>query len=214
MSKFDELSKKFIELSKEVGIQITVDDLKKYIEKNYSDNENNKMSDVELEMVAGGKSANDVRDDMEPVVNTLDWIKKIHVHCFTVDSKISTPNGDKVISEIKIGEEVFSLDAQNKKIIGKVTKIRPIVDEEIYKVEFSNGKIWFTTATQWFYYGNDDYACAIDSQGKSAITEDGTTVSVAKVTKTGEVKKVYDFIIDGLNIFFVEGSATEGYSFD
>lgn len=140
MSKFDELSKKFIELSKEVGIQITVDDLKKYIEKNYSDNENNKMSDVELEMVAGGKSANDVRDDMEPVVNTLDWIKKIHVHCFTVDSKISTPNGDKVISEIKIGEEVFSLDAQNKKLSAKLQKFARLSMKKFTKSNFLTEK--------------------------------------------------------------------------
>ncbi len=78
---------------------------------------------------------------------------------------ISTPNG--------------------KKIISKVIEILPIIDEKIYKVEFSNGKIWFTTESQWFYCGNDDQACAIDSQGKFAITEDRATANVVKVENTG-----------------------------
>lgn len=208
----DEDIQKVIALAKTVDVEITADEIKNFIKLQEKNPET--LTDAELEMVAGGKSAKDVQEDLETVVDTLDWAKNIHTHCFTADSKISTPNGDKFISEIKIGDEVFSLDAQNKKVVGKVTEVRPIADEKIYKVEFSNGKIWFTTATQYFYCGNDDYACAIDSQGKFAITEDGTTADVVKVEDTGEIKKVYDFIVDGLNIFFVEGIAAEGYSVD
>lgn len=65
-----------------------------------------------------------------------------------------------------------------------------------------------------FYCCNDDYACAIDSQGKSALTEYGAAATVAKVTETGEIKKVYDFIVEGVNVFFVEGLAVAGYSVD
>ena len=87
-------------------------------------------------------------------------------------------------------------------------------ENEIVKVEFSNGKIWFTTATQWFYCGNDDYACVLEDKGKSAITEENAKATVVKVTKTGEIQKVYDFIVEGVNVFFVEGIAAEGYSVD
>ena len=62
-----------------------------------------------------------------------------------------------------------------------------------------------------FYCCNDDYACAIDSQGKS---EYGAAAIVVKVTETGEIKKVYDFIVEGVNVFFVEGLAVAGYSVD
>lgn len=214
----DEDIQKVIALAKTVDVELTAEEIENYLESLTAESE--KLTDNELEMVAGGKkksakeTAQDIRDNLEPVVNTLDWLKKLHVHCFAADSKISTPNGAKVISEIKVGDEVFSLDAQNKKVVGKVIEVRPIADEEIYKVEFSNGATWLTTSSQYFYCGNDDYACAIDSKGKAALTEDGATATVAKVTKTGEVKKVYDFIVDGVNVFFVEGIASEGYSED
>ena len=208
----DEDIQKVSALAKTVDVELTAEEIENYLESLTAESE--KLTDDELEMVAGGKSAKDVRDDLAPVVKTLEWAKKIHVHCFAADSKISTPNGAKVISEIKVDDEVFSLDAQNKKVVGKVIEVRPIADEEIYKVEFSNGATWLTTSSQYFYCGNDDYACAIDSKGKAALTEDGATATVAKVTKTGEVKKVYDFIVDGVNVFFVEGIASEGYSED
>lgn len=202
---------KIITLAKEVDVEITADDIKNYIK--LLDKESEKLSDDELEMVAGGKDKSDA-DDAHTIAEFSKWVKKIHIHCFTADSKISTPSGPKAISAIKVGDEVFSVDSQNKKVVGKVTEVRPVADEEIYKVEFSNGATWFTTSSQWFYCGNDDYACAIDSNGKAAISEDGKTATVVNVTKTGEVQKVYDFIVDGVNVFFVDGIATEGYSED
>jgi len=198
----DEQINKLLDLAKEVGVELTAKDIKNYL--SIQDNDSEKMTEEELEMVAGGG----------------DKPKRSRLRaCFVENSKISTPSGAKFISEIKVGDEVFSLDAQNKKCVAKVIEVRPVVKEKIYKVEFSNGAIWNTTATQWFYcgrvYGNDDdYACAIDSKGKAALTEDGEKATVVKVENTGEVKKVYDFITDGINIFFVNGVAAEGYSID
>lgn len=208
----DEQCQKVVELAKEVGVTLTVDEIKNYIELHEKDSET--LTEDELEMVAGGKDKKSSADDAKRIADFLKWGKDIHLHCFTADSKISTPSGVKVIGDIKVGDEVISVDAQDKKVVSKVTEVRPVFDEEIYKVEFSNGATWFTTATQWFYCGNDDYACTIDSKGKAAITEDGATATVVNVTKTGEVKKVYDFIVDGVNVFFVEGVAAEGYSID
>ncbi len=42
----------------------------------------------------------------------------------------------------------------------------------------------------------------------------GAAATVVKVTETGEIKKVYDFIVEGVNVFFVEGLAVAGYSVD
>ena len=208
----DEQFQKVLSLAKEVGVEISVEDIKAYHELHENDAET--LTEDELETVAGGE---DKSDPVQIAVEVGKWLlEKIFTTrgCFIADSKISTPSGDKVISDIKVGDEVISVDAQNKTVISKVSEVRPIIDEEIYKVEFSNGKIWFTTSSQWFYCGNDDYARAIDSKGKAALTEDGATATVVNVTKTGEIKKVYDFIVDGVNVFFVEGVATEGYSID
>ena len=134
--------------------------------------------------------------------------------CFIGESKISTPNGEKFISEIKIGDEIISLDSKNNKVVSKVIEVRPVAEQEIVKVEFGNGKIWYTTESQWFYCGNDDYACVIDDKGKAAITEDDAKTTIIKAEKTGKIQKVYDFVVEGLNVFFVEGIASEGYSED
>lgn len=132
--------------------------------------------------------------------------------CFVGETKISTPNGEKFIKDIKIGDEVISLDAENNKVVSKVIEVIPVHYSEIVKVEFSNGKVWKTTESQWFYCGNDDYACVLDDQGKAAITEDGATATVIKAERTGKIKRVYDFVVENLNVFFVEGIASEGYS--
>ena len=218
----NEQIQRLIELAKEAGVEISAEDIENYIDAQENNSEN--LTEEELDMVAAGTRilSNDINnaDGVFTVIDNIDFPTSYGYRaCFMGDSKISTPAGAKVIRNIKVGDEVYSLDAQNNKIVAKVIEVRPVFDEEIVKIEFSNGAIWYTTATQWFYcgrfYGNDDdYACAIDSKGKAALTENGEKVTVVKAEKTGEIKKVYDFITDGLNLFFVEGIAAEGYSID
>ena len=130
----DEHCQKVVELAKEVGVEISVEDIKNYLDLHEKDAEI--LTDAELEMVAGGKS--DKSDPVETAGEVGKWIeekglKKLHTGCFTADSKVSTPSGDKVISDIKVGDEVISVDAQNKKVVSKVTEVRPAVNEEIYR---------------------------------------------------------------------------------
>ena len=230
---------KLHDLSQAVGVEITVEDLKQYVEEfSNADNETAKLTYDELEQVAGGAGGEndrgvdkdrigeytkkcmedaeelkkDIRVKEDLVINEGPVTEPVtYGKCFAADSKISTPSGTRIISDIKVGDEVISLDVQNNKVVSKVIEVRPVADEEIYKVEFSNGATWFTTATQWFYCGDDDYACAIDSKGKAALTEDGASATVIKFEKTGDTQKVYDFIVDGVNVFFVEGIAAQGY---
>ena len=235
LQQLDELVRKLHDLSQAVGVEITVEDLKQYVEEfSNADNETAKLTYDELEQVAGGeggqvdKDANDeytkkCMEDAEELKKDISAKEDLVINegpvtepvtygkCFAADSKISTPSGTRIISDIKVGDEVISLDVQNNKVVSKVIEVRPVADEEIYKVEFSNGATWFTTATQWFYCGDDDYACAIDSKGKAALTEDGASATVIKFEKTGNTQKVYDFIVDGVNVFFVEGIAAQGY---
>jgi len=81
-------------------------------------------------------------------------------------------------------------------------------------VIFSDGTKWLTTETQWFYCGGDDYACIMNSGDKRALLEAGGSASVEKITVTERVERVYDFVIEGLNVMFINGVAAEGYSED
>ena len=190
-----------VELAKEVGIELSAADIRDYIETVNNDSEI--LTDDQLDMVAAGKDKDN---------------KKFHPlpACFVGDSKVSTPSGAKDISEIKLGDEVISLDESTNKVVAKVIELRPILDKEIIRVEFSNGAVWNTTALQRFYYGrihgnDDDFIRASDDKGNAALTEDGTKATVIKAEKTGEVQKIYDFVTDGMNIFFVNGIAARGF---
>lgn len=169
----------------------------------------------ELDNISGaGDFVDKYHHTLKKVNDTLSNIVKMlpKGRCFAEDAKISIPNGTKFIKDIKIGDEVISLDKNDKKIISKVIAVQPVFKERIFKVEFSDGTIWNATDTQWFYCGNDDYASIIDTQGKTALTENGQRATVVKVTDTGKTPEVYDFIVEGVNVFFVNGIAAEGYS--
>lgn len=140
--------------------------------------------------------------------------KAILKTCFAAESQISTPDGMKNIADIRVGDKIISLDGAGNKRIGIVIEVEPVRDERIVEVTFTNGAIWYTTATQWFYCGGDDYACVMDSGDKRALLEVGGTAAVESVTVTERVEKVYDFVVDGLNVMFINGIAAEGFSDD
>lgn len=134
--------------------------------------------------------------------------------CFAAGSKVSTPDGAKNIEEIQVGDEIISLDNEGNKRIGKVIEVEPVNQERIVEVIFSNGTKWETTATQWFYCGGNDYACVMNSADKRAILEVGGAAKVESVTVTERVEKVYDFVVNELNVMFINGIASEGFSLD
>ena len=134
--------------------------------------------------------------------------------CFEAGSLVSTPEGAKPIETIRVGDEVISPDAAGNKRIGKVVELLPECYERIIEVIFSDGTKWFATETQWFYCGGDDYACIMNSGDKRALLEVGGSASVEKITVTERVERVYDFVVEGLNVMFINGVASEGYSDD
>ena len=82
----------------------------------------------------------------------------------------------------------------------------------ILEVTFADGHKWNTTKTQWFFCGSDEYACVTDDQGKKALTAGGGRTGVANVLETGRSEMVYDFVVEGLNVMFINGIAAEGFS--
>ena len=76
-------------------------------------------------------------------------------------------------------------------------------------MHFDNGKVWNTTSTQWFYDGKT-FHNVWQHNNRDIITLDGTT-KITDIIETGKKTNVYDFVIDGGNIMFIEGIAAEGY---
>lgn len=208
----DEQLQQLSALAKEIGLDISVEEAKEYL--NREDDE--KLTNAELDMVAGGKISDSERNKViKEVADTiLNIIGKLAHGCFVGESKISTPDGFKFAKDIKLGDEVYTFDTADKKVVGKVLEIHAVANANIVDVEFANGAIWKTTKVQWFYCGNADYACVTDTKGKAALTEDGQKAKVVKVTDNGETADIYDFAISGENIFIVNGVAAEGYTGD
>ncbi len=216
-----------LSLAEEVGLPFTFEELLA---------EMRKLDDDELDAVAGGgevqslkflKEANDLLSDTEKAKDkgpsSADYVKAgvgvaVRVfkffrmwRCFTGESLVSTPNGLKPIMELAIGDEVTTLDAQGQKTVGKIVGVLTPTEQEIVKVRFSNGKVWNTTPTQWYYCGNGEYNIAVNTEGRPALAEEGN-VTVVKATMSGQREIVYDIKVDGSNIMFVNGVAAEGFS--
>ena len=145
------------------------------------------------------------------VEKLIHLLGKIHYHCFAAGSLVSTPQGSKPIEQIRVGDEVFGADTAGNIVRCRVTEVRLPAEEAILTVEFSNGAIWDTTASQWFYTGTTFYSL-LNIQGHSALTDRGGQAAIRKVTQTERRETVYDFVVDGQNVMFINGIAAEGYS--
>ena len=196
-----ELAPKLIRLGADYGFRFTETDIGLALDKG------RELEPDEMELVSGGCSDKSTVDGLLKIVGQ--WAK---TKCFTADCTVATPEGEVSIKDIKVGDEVLSLDEEGNWRTAKVTAVMAPHEMPVLKVLFGNGREWLTTDTQWFYCGGEDYACVTDPGSKKAVTADGGNTGVAGTEKTGRTETVYDFVVDGLNVFFVNGVAAEGFS--
>ena len=129
------------------------------------------------------------------------------IMCFTADTLVTTPDGYKSIKDVALGDEVLSIE--NGEIVTKqVKKVNaphwmPIVD-----LKFDNGTVWHTTASQRYYDGK--HFSYIDYRGK-AIVFHGQPTETVNLSYAKRTDLVYDFAVDGTNVFFANDVAAEGY---
>ena len=129
------------------------------------------------------------------------------IACFTGDTLITTPDGYKPIKDIYVGDDVLSIE-DGKIVTKKVTHVNephlmPIVD-----IYFENGTIWHTTESQRYYDGK--HFSFVDYMG-SAIVFHGSPSKIVIWQGGGRKEPVYDFSVSGLNVFFANDVAAEGY---
>lgn len=135
--------------------------------------------------------------------------------CFVASSPVLTPEGERPISELAVGDRVITLDRNGKETVGVVTEVMTPREAEIVEVTFSNGTVWRTTESQTVWLGHEqNYEIKEDAVGKKALLRSGESVAVTSVKYTGKYETVYDVLIgeeEDEDVIFVAGIAAEGY---
>lgn len=131
--------------------------------------------------------------------------------CFTEETPIKTPNGDKLIRHIKVGDKVLAYDAvQNKDIEETVVETMEPHYSEVYVVVCDDGKggqrYVNTTLTQPLMTDDGDFievgVLRIGQQLKNAG-------KVKSIMFSGE-RKVYDLKVAGVNTYYAKGFIAKG----
>jgi hypothetical protein len=129
------------------------------------------------------------------------------IMCFTADTLVTTPDGYTPIKDIVVGDEVLSIEGGNI-VTKKVKKVNPPHWMPIVDLTFDNGTIWHTTASQRYYDGT--HFSYIDYPGKAVVFH-GQPSKTIELKYAERTDLVYDFAVDGTNVFFANDVAAEGY---
>ncbi len=169
--------------------------------------EDDELGEDDLEEVAGG--GDEEKAEGEAAKKILEKILEQIAKCFTAESPVDTPEGLRSIKDIKEGDKVYSLDKEGNRLEAKVTGITR-GEGTVIDVHFANGKVWHTTSTQWFYDGRR-FHDVWQHNGRDVVTLEGEATKITDIVETGRKETVYDLILDGTDIMFIDGTAAEGF---
>ncbi|MBO6242672.1 MAG: hypothetical protein J6O61_17870 [Butyrivibrio sp.] len=173
------------------------------------DLEGDELSDDELMAVAGGAGPKNEENLIWDAI-LKKWVKVILpiVACFTAESMVETPLGEKPIKDICKGDAVYSLDEAGNRVETKVLE-KTSAERKVVEVHFEDGSVWNTTSTQFFFDGRRKHDIW-QHNGRNVVTIDGVT-KITDIVETGKKVPVYDLVMAGNNIMFISGVAAEGF---
>lgn len=127
------------------------------------------------------------------------------VLCFVAGTKIATPDGDKNIEDIQIGDKVISLNGSVESVIELQ---EPFISPNDYMlIETKTAQIR-PTSTQPFMT-TEGYLLPHQLLGKKLVGLDKTEDVLS--VQGGQLKElVYDFKCTGANVYFANGFAAKG----
>lgn len=131
------------------------------------------------------------------------------IACFTGNTLVSTPSGYKYIRDIRVGDDVLSMQ-DGEIVIKKVATITEPQEKFIIDVTFNNGTVWHTTSFQRLFDGRHFHSLAV---GRTALNNDLLPRAIVNVEYTQEKALVYDLAVEGFageNVFFANDIAAEG----
>lgn len=129
--------------------------------------------------------------------------------CFVAGTKVLTPNGEKNIEDITVGDAVFStadiqlggLDQSVKRqeVISTFSRVVP----EVFDIKVG-GEVLTTTAEHPFWVVRQGWTAAGElRRGSALLTRNGTVVHVDSVTRRLGQFAVYNFEVQNANTYYV-----------
>jgi hypothetical protein len=125
--------------------------------------------------------------------------------CFVAGTQIATPNGNKKIEDIKLGDEVYSID---KEIETVVEVQEPCISPNDYMIVITPTKSVRPTSTQPFITTDGD-VLATELVGKELVGFKHNEKVVAVLNNPNK-ETVYDFKTTGSNTYFANGFGVRG----
>ncbi len=134
--------------------------------------------------------------------------------CFSAGTPIRTPEGSRLIEELRVGDMVLSRDEHNPDGV--------IVAQRVEEVFARNGLIWElriggqtirSTAEHPFYRDGDGWvALHLLRVGDRLKLEDGSWSTIEGVRDTGRYEAVYNFRVREFHTYFVGDETTWGWA--
>jgi len=138
--------------------------------------------------------------------------KKENMGCFTADTLISTPTGEKPIVNMKKGDKVISF-ANGKRTVETVKSKIVYPVQTVWDFELSNGKTvsatnhhTMLTDSGWKKFGD------ITVGKDKLICSDGKSV-IVKHKKNARMELVYNLTTTGCHNFIANGLVAHNYTF-
>ena len=113
--------------------------------------------------------------------------------CFPAGTKISTPQGEKNIEELKEGDEIYSFDKDKNIQIDIIEKVFEHENNKILKITLWDGSIIRSTGNHWFFNEYNRFTPLENFQvGDVLIHKSGDVMPIEKIEEEGN-EKVYNF---------------------
>lgn len=133
-----------------------------------------------------------------------------YMGCFTEDTLVATPDGDRPIADISIGDEVYTYDEQTGEIIigtvsGTFTRTADAIIELTIADEDGTTYEILGTADHPFYVPAENGYIELGelNQGNVLQTFDGTLAIVQELDVLAGPFEVYNFEVEGTHNYFV-----------
>ena len=131
------------------------------------------------------------------------------IFCFTEDTNIKTPSGNRKIRHLAVDDEVICPAADGTETIERITEFMDPHYSNVYTVVCDNKDYVNTTLSQPLMQADGNFILVKDiSVGNTELKGKGI---VRSVIYSGE-RKVYDFKLTGLNAYYADGFIAKGGS--
>lgn len=123
---------------------------------------------------------------------------------FVEDTEVMTPEGNKPIQDIKVGDRVVGYNEQtNKTGLFAVSRVFQRVASTLLIIALAGDTIKVTPEHPFFIYGKGWSAAALLKAGDQLLNYDQTTAVVLSIGRLEREAKVYNFEVEEAHSYFV-----------